>query len=100
MRDRHWNERVAFVSISRDLWDAGDWVHLRATWDVNQHEPFQIYLNGELLPTRSRFHAADGEATALQPFSAVDLTEIFIGAEDIQGDASADGVIDEVVISR
>lgn len=100
MRDSHWNEHVASVAASRDLWDVGEWVHLRAVWNVQTDEPIQLYLNGELLPFRSRFRPAVEGTKTMVPFTASDLREIFIGAEDIHGDFSAAGVMDELIFNQ
>ncbi len=74
-----------------DLWQAGDWVHIRGAWDFTSSEPTMwLYVNDTLV--------------AQQTFDEVDVpqfppqSQLFVGAADGSGLFSAEGTIDQFVV--
>jgi len=89
--DAGFNYYTTQAAYRADLWDANQWLHIRATWDKDASDPLRIYLNGERVD--------EGGATGGWNLgSEADLGSIFIGAGDATGAFSAEGVMDELII--
>lgn len=90
--DGGWNARAAVAPYRAPLWTAGQWVHLRATWDrALAADALQLYVNGRRVDEAS---AAGGWALG----SEAALGALFVGSANGAGDSVADGVLDEIII--
>ena len=85
--DAGWNNYGTAAPWRADLWDAGQWVHIRAVWDRAGADPLQLYVDGMRV---------DGGGTGGWNVSV--NSSIFVGAGDGSGAFSADGAIDELII--
>ena len=91
LTDAGWNTYATQAGWRAPLWSAGQWVHLRATWDATAADPLRLFVNG--------VRVDEGSADTgwnLGPETAIG--DIFVGAGDAAGDFTADGVIDELII--
>ncbi|MBX3050031.1 MAG: CHAT domain-containing protein [Caldilineaceae bacterium] len=80
------------TSLTRSLWKAGEWVHIRAAWDAAQtDDPIQLYVNDERVDTDRSPRAWQVEAAQLPE-------SLFIGGASNEGILPADGIIDELII--
>ena len=79
-----WSSKVEYdAACSVNNWVAGDWQHIRATW---QTDSISLYLNGELCDTQTFVVMPDSLASRL-----------YIGSSSNQ-DLQAQSVIDEFII--
>jgi hypothetical protein len=74
------------------LWNAGEWVHLRASWDAaDPTDSLRLYVNDNRVDnSRVAGGWSLGPETADQ--------RIFVGSRDTCGSFIADGIIDELII--
>lgn len=74
------------------LWQAGEWVHLRAAWDAHSNnDALQVFLNG----ARVDKAGAPG-GWAFEPLDTPDT--LFLGAASSAGKSEAAGSYDELVV--
>jgi len=90
LMDSNWNEFTALAPYRADLWNAGEWVHIRALWDSAAADPIQLFVNGVRVD-------AGGAAGGWALGSGEGLS-LFVGAGNSDGDFSASGVLDELII--
>ncbi len=91
LTDAGWHSYATQAGWRAPLWSAGQWVHVRATWDATDDDPLRLFVNG--------VRVDEGSADSgwnLGPETAIG--DIFVGAGDAAGDFTADGVIDELII--
>ena len=88
--DSGWNEFVALAPYRADLWDGGEWVHIRVFWDSGSADPIRLYVNGVRVDS--------GDATGGWNLGSGDGLSLFVGAGNADGDFSAAGVLDELII--
>jgi len=83
----------AVTSDDDVLWEPGEWVHIRATWDsAAEDNSLRIFLNGKVVHEK---FAADG--WSLGDYRSI--TEFTIGsAGTALGESSAEGAIDDFYI--
>ena len=87
-----WQTLSATAPYHAPLWNAGDWVRIRATWNrANPARSLQLFVNEALLGS-----AASMNPWELGPEAA--LGRLFIGAGNDLGHFTADGLIDDFVI--
>lgn len=79
-------------SPNRSLWEAGEWVHIRVSWDsAKMNDPVQIYVNHERVDTYR----------SLRPWLITNDAYpemLYVGGGNDKGIMSPDGVIDDVII--
>jgi len=77
-------------------WNAGDWLRIRFTWDLNVaagERNMHLYLDGQELPLTGDVSRGP------QPAMAESASEmIYIGSRDVSGNIPAGGLYDEVRI--
>ncbi len=73
------------------LWSAGEWVHIRAVWDTSAADPLRLFIDGTRVD-------GGGSMNAWDLGTESEIGRIYIGAGNISGDFSADGMIDELII--
>lgn len=88
--DSNWNDFVALAPYRAELWDAGEWVHIRAFWDSSASDPIRLYVNGVRVDA--------GDATGGWNLGSGDGLSLFVGAGNSDGDFSSQGVLDELII--
>ena len=89
--DTGWTSRSAGSSWRQPLWQAGEWVHIRANWDSTaQTDALQLFVNGTRID--------DGSASGPWNMGTYPRNSLFVGAANRAGIFSADGVIDELII--
>jgi hypothetical protein len=90
--DAQWNTVSTASRYAAPLWKAGEWVHIRATWDNTlSTDSLQIYVNGE---RKDRDHIAGGWNLG------TDTAKLKIHLGQAGGFLIADGAIDELFIRR
>ncbi|MDM8521568.1 FG-GAP-like repeat-containing protein [Anaerolineales bacterium HSG6] len=73
------------------LWQADEWVHIRACWDSSLgRNALKLYVNGEQVNTTSTHGGWDLGSMAEQ--------YIYVGSGDLTGVFPADGLLDELII--
>lgn len=89
----NWENTTVSSGYREDLWDAGEWVHIRANWN-NSHptDSLRLFVNGERIDSRG---AAGGWSLGEEAA----IGQIFVGAGNDTGNHfSAGGTIDELLI--
>ncbi len=77
------------------LWQAGEWVHIRAVWDTtNVNDALQLYVNDRLIRRAGEGPVTGGWNLRTDPKS----NAIFVGASNASTDFIADGAIDDLII--
>lgn len=91
--DDDWTLYATSAPYHGDLWQAGEWVHIRATWDVNNTEDaLALYVNDQ----RVDEGFAEGGWTVRNPG---DYGTLFVGTGNRSGHFPADGIIADLTIS-
>ncbi|MCO6449460.1 MAG: PD40 domain-containing protein [Caldilineales bacterium] len=90
--DADYNHTAVETDWLTPLWEAGEWIQIRAVWDNSRSDDaMAIYLNGERVDNGGAVGGWDlGDVAG--------LGSIFVGAGNENGDFYAEGVIDELVI--
>lgn len=73
------------------LWQANEWVLIRATWDANGVAPVQLYVNNVLVNDENSPSTGGWDL-------GTSLETMYVGTGNANGDFFADGVLDELVI--
>ncbi|MBI3957231.1 MAG: VCBS repeat-containing protein, partial [Chloroflexi bacterium] len=88
--DGNWNNYVALADYRAPLWNVGEWVHIRAVWNSADTDPLRLYVNGQRVdggPVTGGWNLGDGAGMTL-----------FVGAGNQEGNFSARGIIDDLII--
>jgi hypothetical protein len=87
-----WSSSAGVSEYRAPLWQAGEWVHVVASWDIaHPSDALRLFVNGTRVD--------GGGVTGVRPLGAEETVgPIFVGAANAAGDFSADGTIDELVI--
>jgi hypothetical protein len=91
LMEADWTDHTVSAGYHAPLWTAGQWVHIRATWDTAlTTDALKLYVND----TRVDSGGAAGDWNLVE----TTIGNIFVGSADASGDFVADGIIDELVI--
>ena len=88
--DGSWTAHESAAPYQAALWQAGEWVHIRAFWDSAAADPIRLFVNG--------VRVDEGGAQGGWVLGDGDGLSLFVGAGNEDGDFSADGVLDELLI--
>jgi len=87
-----WDERQTSTPYEAPLWEIGEWVQIRATWDNTiPDDSLQLYVNGVRVDS-------GGVSGGFQLDKRSNPLWIFVGAQTPDGHFIANGVIDEFII--
>jgi hypothetical protein len=90
--DGHGGRASTATIYGAAIWKAGEWVHIRITWDSAQPtDSLQIFVNGKR-------RDQDGVGSGWDFGADTEHLKIIVGSRTPCGDILADGVIDELVI--
>jgi hypothetical protein len=92
--DGHGRRAATTTIYGAALWKAGQWTHIRITWDSAQSmDSLQIFVNG-------RHVDQDGVGSGWNFGSDTEHLKIMVGSRTPCGDIIADGAIDELIIQH
>lgn len=89
--DAGWNGAAVSGGYHAPLWDAGEWVHIRAAWDsTDPNDSLRLYVNG--------VRVDEGGAPGGWSLGEEGGFGLYVGSQGECGEFVADGVIDEFAI--
>jgi hypothetical protein len=103
LQDEDETSFAAETDYAPSLWNANDWVHIRARWDSKaERNALQLFVNGKHVNQNStpggwNMQIEANDTRTDEPDSRENLN-IFVGSGTECGDLIADGIIDELLI--
>ncbi|MCL4835173.1 MAG: hypothetical protein KJZ86_22225 [Caldilineaceae bacterium] len=88
--DSNWTAYETLAAYRADLWNAGEWVHIRAFWDSSAADPIRLYVNGVRVDV--------GGATGGWNLGSGEGLSMLVGAGNTDGSFGASGALDELLI--